>query len=141
MGEDRDGIIASFEPEGHFETLLAERIASLLWRLNRAVRYETEITAHNIDDIPEDMAPQAAYGERALGIPPEETITLEEIDKLVSRRMLPSRDTMEKIMRCEAHLRRQFLQILHELESRQARRKGERPSPLARLDVSGSPFA
>lgn len=41
-------------------------------------------------------------------------------------------------MRFEAHLHRQLLQTLHELEARQARRQGEQ-APLARLDVQGVP--
>src|SRR5438552_8417206 len=38
----RAAIVASWEPEGGFETFLAERVASLSWRLNRVPRYETE---------------------------------------------------------------------------------------------------
>jgi hypothetical protein len=40
----RAGFVASFEPEGGFETFLAERIASLAWRLKRVPRYETEMS-------------------------------------------------------------------------------------------------
>ena len=49
----RAGTIASFAPEGYSETDFAERIASLSWRLKRVARYETEMTAHYLDDIPE----------------------------------------------------------------------------------------
>lgn len=52
------------------------------------------------------------------------------------QRALPSRDFLDKIQRYETHLHRQLLQTLHELEAIQGRRAG-RPSPLARLDVSG----
>jgi hypothetical protein len=41
-------------------------------------------------------------------------------------------------MRYEAHLHRQYIQTLHELEALQARRRGER-TPLARLDITGAP--
>jgi len=136
----RAGIVASFQPEGSFEAWLAGRIASLSWRLNRVPRYETEMTAHHIDEVPDDLAQAAAFGEK-LGIPSEESITMDKIDQLVSRRLLPSRDPMERIMRYEGHLHRQFIQTIRELEATQARRKGDRPSPLARLDVSGSPIA
>ena len=45
---------------------------------------------------------------------------------------------MERIIRYEGHLHRQLIQTIRELEATQARRKGDRPSPLTRLDVSGS---
>lgn len=101
----RDGIIASYGPEGELETENARRIASLLWRLRRAGRYETEMTAHFLDDIPDDLAIAAEYGEK-LGVPREDSITMDKIDKLVSTRLLPSKDTMERIIRYESHLRR-----------------------------------
>src|SRR3990172_11587391 len=135
----RDGIVAGYQPEGRLETELAGRSALLLWRLKRVVRYETEMTAHYLDDIPEDMAKAAGYAERALKIPLEVTITQDAVDKQFSRRLLPSEQTLERIMRYEAHLHRQWVQTIHELEALQARRKGER-TPLARLDVTRSSF-
>jgi len=135
----RDGIIAHYAPEGRLEAMLAERVASLLWPLNRAARWETEMTAHNLDDIPDDLATAAGYGERALGIPREKSITMDKIDMMVSRRMLPSKDAMERVIRYESHLHRQWVQTHHELEAIQARRKGERISSLTRIDVAASP--
>jgi len=40
--EHRDGVFESLQPEGHLETVLAEKVALLSWRLNRVTRYETE---------------------------------------------------------------------------------------------------
>jgi hypothetical protein len=94
------------------------------------------MTAHYLDDISEDMANAAGYAERALKIPREVTITPDEIDKQFSRRLLPSAQTLERIMRYEAHLHRMRVQT----EALQARRKGER-SPLARVDFSGPPLS
>ena len=133
----RAAIVASWEPEGGFETFLAERVASLSSRLNRVPRYETETTAHHIDTIPDDLGDAAAYGEK-LGIPREETASMDRIDELISQGLLPSRDRMERIIRYEGHLHRQLIQTIRELEATQARRKGDRPSALTRLDVSGS---
>ena len=133
-----DGVIQSLEPEGHLEAVLAERIASLLWRIKRAVRYETEMTSQYIHDIPDDMAVAAKYAKGALRIPTEESITLDKIGALITRRLLPSGEVLDRIMRYEAHLHRQLTQTLHELEALQARRHGER-TPLARLDISGPP--
>src|SRR5215204_5569852 len=39
------GTLESLSPEGHLETVLAERVALLSWRLHRVVRYETESIA------------------------------------------------------------------------------------------------
>lgn len=36
-----EGVLESLRPEGHLETVLAERIALLFWRLHRVTRYET----------------------------------------------------------------------------------------------------
>jgi len=105
------------------------------------------MTAHHLDDIGEDMATAAAYGEK-LGIPREESITMDKVDVMVSRRMLPSKDAMERIIRgaCpersrrESHLHRQWVQVHHELEAIQGRRKGDRISSLTRIDVAASPL-
>jgi len=95
------------------------------------------MSAHSLDDIPDDLAPAIRYGE-ALGMIKDDTQKLDMVARAVSRRMLPSSDNMERIMRYEGHLHRQFIQTIRELEATQARRKGDRPSPLTRLDVSGS---
>jgi hypothetical protein len=65
---------------------------------------------------------------------------LEIADKKIARmrvtRALPNEKTLDRIMRYEAHLHRQLVQTLRELEAMQARRAGQ-AAPLARLDVSG----
>jgi len=55
----------------------------------------------------------------------------------ISARLLPHSLDIDKIIRCEAHLSRQLFQALHELESRQAARSGQR-APLIRLDIQGA---
>jgi hypothetical protein len=57
-------------------------------------------------------------------------------DRMRRERTLPHSEDTEKILRYEAHLHRQLLQTLHELEAMQARRAGQ-AAPLARLDVQG----
>lgn len=44
----RAGTVASLAPVGALETELAERVAILLWRLRRAVAYETVVTAAGV---------------------------------------------------------------------------------------------
>ena len=51
----REGILESLSPVGHLETILAERVAMLLWRLGRANRYEREIAAIKQEEMEEDL--------------------------------------------------------------------------------------
>jgi len=136
--EFRDEIITSYAPEGRLETELAVTCASILWRKRRVANYETEMTAQHLDDIPEDMNSTASYGE-LIGIPRELSLSDEKLQEQVSRRMLATRDHMERVIRYESHLHRLWVQTHHELEALQAHRKGDRPSPLARFDVMQSP--
>ena len=39
----RDGLLGELTPVGHRETLLAERIISLAWRLKRAERFQNQL--------------------------------------------------------------------------------------------------
>jgi hypothetical protein len=51
-----DGTLASLKPEGHLETVLAERVALILWRMNRLIRYEREVTAVGQERVIRDVA-------------------------------------------------------------------------------------
>jgi hypothetical protein len=57
-------------------------------------------------------------------------------DRMTQERILPGGDTLQKITRYEAHLSRQMLQALHELQRLQATRAGEPIRPPAALDVT-----
>jgi hypothetical protein len=63
----------------------------------------------------------------------------DEIDVMRRERLLPDDRTLEKIHRYEAHLSKQLYHALHELENLQKRRTTGEGTPLARLDVQGSP--
>jgi len=54
--EHREGVLESLSPEGHLELVLAERVASLSWRLNRITRYETQCIALSQERLEEDLA-------------------------------------------------------------------------------------
>ena len=56
--EHRDGTVASLAPVGHLETMLAERIAQLLWRLQRVARYESEMIALGQERVVDDVTQQ-----------------------------------------------------------------------------------
>ena len=102
----RRAVMDTIAPVGAVEKALAEHVASLLWRLQRLTAYET-----------------AAIDER------------QHLEQL-SARLLPHPDTIDRIIRHEAHLVRQLLQLLRELEARQDARHGK-PTPLVRVDVNG----
>jgi len=136
--EFRDGIVASYAPEGRLETELAETCANILWRKRRIYNYETEMTAHSLDRIPSDLEDVARYG-AAVGKPMDDSRVMDWVDEQVDRRTLAPRDHMERVIRYESHYHRLWVQVHHELEALQSRRKGHRLSPLARFDVAGSP--
>src|SRR5438067_2271711 len=48
--------LESLRPEGHLETVLAQRVASLLWRLGRVARYEREVIAVAQEAVEDDLA-------------------------------------------------------------------------------------
>ena len=128
----------SLDPLGHLETVLAERIASILWRLYRLQRYESEMVDVHIRTIPDDLAISLQYS-KALGHPePSEDELDTRYHDHISRRLIGSDDAIAKVMRYESHLHRLFLQTLHELEAIQIRRHGGH-APLARLDISAPP--
>jgi hypothetical protein len=77
---NRTAIVDALAPVGPVETALAERVASAVWRLQRVVAYE-----------------EAAIAER-------------EHLETASARLLPHPLDIDKIIRYEAHLTRQFYQ-------------------------------
>jgi hypothetical protein len=65
--EHRDGVLESLQPEGHLETVLAERVALLSWRLHRVIRYETETIALSQEKMEDDLADKRQFGSYVLG--------------------------------------------------------------------------
>lgn len=54
-------MIDSLAPSNHLETVLAERIASILWRLNRIDHYEQRRLAVKIEAAPIDVRERFRY--------------------------------------------------------------------------------
>jgi hypothetical protein len=133
------GVIDSYQPEGYVEDLLTHRIASLLWRMFRVTRYETEMLATDLDFDYEGETLALLMGK---GMPTElmERRERNRERTFVAARLIPGEMTGPKIMRYESHLHRQWLQTQHELEAIQSRRRGE-PTTLARLDITAPPGA
>jgi hypothetical protein len=131
-----DGILANLAPEGSLEEELARRIASLLWRLRRVVRYESAVINHLVHTTRGDLRVTDSYlapKGRAVPDPSPRRVAAHQ-----EARVIPSGDDIDKIMRYETHLHRNYVQTLHELEALQARRRGEQ-THLARLDIASPP--
>lgn len=133
-----DGIFESLRPEGHLEHMLAERVAIALWKMRRVDFFQAVATDRYMKQARADLQIAKAFsqGTIASGVFPD--ISDNEIGRGKAARILPPQDDLDKIMRYESHLHRQYIQTLHELEAMQARRRGE-STPLARLDITGAP--
>lgn len=59
-----------------------------------------------------------------------------ELSRMEAERLMLPPLVLDKVTRYEAHLHRQLVQTMHELEAMQERQRGH-AAPLARLDVSG----
>jgi hypothetical protein len=139
-----EGIEKSLQPADHLESSLVERIALILWRLRRVTAFETESLIAAFEGVEDDwekeeaarkeLAALAFYGREARVAPDKE----EWLRKRQANAMIPDGARLERVMRYEAHLHRQLLQTMHELEALQSRRQGH-STPLARLDVAGGP--
>lgn len=135
-----DGIVASLAPEGTLEEAFAERIANLLWRLRRVTRYEVAAIKDQRERTVTDLAIADAYIEGTLATGELPNPAPDDLRRALETRIIPTGDALDKIMRYEAHLHRQCLQTLHEIEALQAHRRGE-PTYLGRVDFSGPPLA
>ena len=135
-----DGILASLDPAGALEETLAERAANLLWRLHRITRFEVAVTARQVAGAETSIAIADAYADGTISSGKLPAIDPERVARAQEACVLADHRDLDKIMRYEAHLHRQCLQTLHELEALQARRRGEQ-THLARLDISTPPAA
>jgi hypothetical protein len=61
------GTLESLSPEGHLETVLAERVALSSWRLYRVARYQTESIALYQEQAEDDLADRRRFGSHILG--------------------------------------------------------------------------
>lgn len=76
--EHLEGILEDLAPTGHLETVLAERVALLSWRLHRVTRYETETIALSQERLEDDLADRRRFLRANLteGIHPEDVRTM-----------------------------------------------------------------
>lgn len=125
---------------GLFGGIFAGPLATLLWRHQRVVLFEVGTITANLEGAAKDARIARAYAQGTLskGILPD--LSSEQMERQAWRHLLPSDEDIDRIMRYGGSIHRQILQIFHEIEAMQARRKGER-TPLARLDITGPPGA
>jgi hypothetical protein len=82
------GTLESLAPEGHLETVLAERVALLSWRLHRATRYETESISLSQEKAEDDLADKRRYASHVLGAAHPEAVRGELEDARAKHRLL-----------------------------------------------------
>lgn len=108
----RSGVAEQLGAEGELEEELAGRVATLLWRMHRAVRFESETIARNMSDVPGDWW----SWRKAMGLPVPGEVTqevVEQMDRLLMARLLPGEGTLASLIRYESQLHRLLLQTLH----------------------------
>jgi hypothetical protein len=132
------GVLESLAPEGYLETAIAHRVATLLWRIARVVRYETEMTSTGMDYDPDRETFEILRGKIINRQTGEIQLPDRDQRRFNAARLIPGEMTGPMILRYEAHLHRQWLQSQHELESMQIRRRGG-TSSLTRIDITGPP--
>jgi hypothetical protein len=134
----RDGVVDSLEPQNDLEHLLAERIAIALWKLRRLEFHQTYLTLRYIGGAENDVQTAEAFRQRTIGKGVFPQVSEDDVMRAKLVRSFPPADDLNLIMRYEAHLHRQYIQTIHELEAMQTRRQGG-TAPLARLDIIGAP--
>lgn len=110
----REGVFEYFQVEGAMEEALADRIAGIIWRLYRVVRFESESINRYLHDVPKDWAlSQQMWRRESPTEVTEEAVA--EMDAMLMARLLPGEETLEKVMRYETRLHRFLLQSVHQL--------------------------
>ena len=84
----------------------------------------SELLAHTVERVSKYLEVRAE----------ERAAMLAEQDRMRRERLLPEGSTLHAITRYESSLHRQLMQVLHELEAAQARRRGQ-ATPLLRADI------
>ena len=120
-----------YQPVGWLERFLAEEIAGLSWRRRRLLRAESGLIAK-------------ALAERSYNLQESKTLDLQEpgavsssrpgVDEITDHLLLPAAEDVDRLLRFEALIIRQFNNSIHELESLQARRKEK--STIACMDTT-----
>jgi hypothetical protein len=110
----RNSIFEELAPEGGLQSALADRVASLLWRLMRAVRFEREVVTAAIMKVGSDLQTADSYLRN-----PQQAMTeqlKERMDHMALSRLLPDDRDLNKLLRYEGRLHRHLLQTIHQIK-------------------------
>jgi len=123
------GLYRRFEPDDEYECMLVDRVVDTAWRLARGRRAETAL-ANNL------------YRE-ALNWPENQCDDENDEEFIMLRhRVLITRIAinpgMEKLLRYETTVERQYYKALNQLERVQRSRQGDQVAPPAALDITVS---
>jgi hypothetical protein len=143
----KDSILQALKPANALEDLLADKIVSLAWRLQRSRRIETGIiTQQRLSLNFQIEIDEAKLSEKDLST----DIIRKTVEQCAEAATMSNpdhaelgvifekdADTLTKLQRYEASQERSFYKALHELQRVQAMRRGENVTlPLA-VDVNG----
>src|SRR3990172_378223 len=106
----RAGIVASLNPDGYLEEVLARRIATALWELDRLTAYQVAAIMRHIESTANDMAIAANYLREGNEIVEPEPALIAEGQH---GRLLPPDADLERIMRHGSSIHRQWIQTKH----------------------------
>jgi hypothetical protein len=133
----RDGVMEHWQPEGVVEEELALRMADIFWRMRRASRFETNVVAASLMDVPRDWALSRSM--RGLGVVSEVTPeAMAEMDRMLALRLLPGDEPLAKVMRYETNLYRflgETTQMMLDLKTLRDPRGGWRTIPNSRRNA------
>jgi hypothetical protein len=120
--EFRGQVFEEIRPQGGLQMALADRVATLLWRLMRIVRYEREVVTGKLMDVERDFRSRTS----PRGDEPTESEILAaraKMERMGLGRLLPDDATLNKIMRYESRLHRHVMQTLHQIALLQGDRR------------------
>jgi len=141
--------MADLQPVGPIEYALADRIATLFWRMKRVDRAERDgaIAAGKVVEVEggslmTNLSRMLVEVRRDLGIGEEDPSDVpawaHSPKPTRAPAVLPAPLELQNLSKYEYRLSRQLLHAMHELQALQDRRQG-RDAPLARVDITGLP--
>jgi len=135
----RDAVLDDLVPAGYLEKELAGRIAFILWRLRRVLRYETGVLTNQVETIEEDAAAADALSismSSLFGDSSPETASSSTSTRMGRERSFLGGDAAERVQKHETHLERSLLRNLHEFQRLQSSRLAGGGTPPPVLDVN-----
>ena len=133
----RKSLIGDLKPGGFLELALVDRMAGLIWRMRRAVKYESGLLTLEGRASKRDTYPDWNPFSKDSGLSEEETERVLDLLSMgkVFRGNSSGENALKRLHRYETSLERSFFRNLHELQRLQKQRNGENVDAPAVLDV------